>query len=186
MMFKKAGILSWCVLLASILSGCSSTTVSSKSQSALDITKQAVLCGRLEYEGSNFDYVPLIFNQDNEIPSEDVRFLYRYEVKYDVDMDTVFELFNPFLILGIPKSTDVILVSGQIDVLGPQNFTKTYLNSINLVKKDSIFSDGDTLSEIRKAGLIALRNSFDEMMLADLPIFKDRRITCTTYDKEHI
>lgn len=169
-----------CLLIIAIflLQGCSSSRLSVTPASGLSSQKHGVLCGVLKYEMSNTQYLPQIINQKFESLTPYPSFEYAYEVRYDVDYDSVFELFNPFLVLGIPKSQDDVFISGQLQITGANNFSRLYRQTLSVSKSESVFSDGDTLSEMRKKGLVALRDAIDEMVLADLPLLASQGIAC--------
>ena len=93
---------------------------------------------------------------------------YRYEVTYGRDaVPQALSLFNPLLIIGFPIGADTVVVTAKLEVLKESTQVKTYTAVCILDKHRTIFSEGETLSELRKRGLLAVRDNIETQMYGD-------------------
>ncbi len=93
---------------------------------------------------------------------------YQYEVSYNVEAETGWDLFNPFIVVGVPKSKDNVGVSGRLRLsVEGSGYSKDYDDAVVLDKKKFLFSEGDTLTEMRRSALIQLRDSIDQQLVKD-------------------
>jgi hypothetical protein len=153
------------VLVTLAASGCSSTHSSKAPVPELLQQDVGWLCGQLTYDGSNPDYVPRVIRQVQESRA---RVSYQYEVSYNVEAETAWDLFNPFIVVGVPKSKDNVGVSGRLRLsIEDSGYSKDYDDAVVLDKKKFLFSEGDTLTEMRRSALIQLRDSIDQRLLKD-------------------
>jgi hypothetical protein len=77
------------------------------------------------------------------------------------------QIFNPFLIVGVPKSADTVVVRGTLELIRQSEVVKRYEKKLTLSKNKNVYNDGDTLTEIRKQGLLQVRDHIDRELLAD-------------------
>jgi hypothetical protein len=164
------------LLIIFVALGCSSTRSSKAPLTELVQQDSGWLCGVLDYEGSNLDYLPRVIRLVQESTA---RISYQYEVRYDVEAETVWDLFNPFIFVGVPKSKDNVVVSGllQLSVDGT-DYSRYYEDAVVLEKKKFIFSEGDTLTEMRRSALIQLRDSIDQRLVNDRPALAALGFSC--------
>ncbi len=155
------------VILAMLI-GCAATQSSVPLPDAIPEAQQGTFCGSIAYRSTNTEYLPLSLRHVREGASAE--FIYEYEVKYGVEDDTMFDLFNPALIVGAPKSKDSVFVLARLTVKTTSGFEKHYEDAISLTKSTRLFSEGDTLSEVRRKGLIGIRNKIDAMLQRDAPL----------------
>ena len=130
----------------------------------------------MEYSNYNTEYLPRIIHDDPAYG--DTLITYQYEVNYGVEEDTAFDLFNPFLILGVEKSKDAVVVTGQLNIKSGSNFKKEYRETVILNKTKTLYSEGSTLSELRREGLIQLRDKIDALLITDKELFIKNGISC--------
>ena len=103
---------------------------------------------------------------------------YQYEVEYGVEDETAFDLFNPLLVVGMAKSEDTVVILGSLELKTDSGFEKTYEEVIVLSASNTIFSEGETLTDIRRKGLIQIRNKIDLALSQDRILFTNHGILC--------
>jgi hypothetical protein len=158
------------------VAGCSSTQSSKPAAPELSGHEIGWLCGVLDYDGTNADYVPRAIRP---VQSSRVHVSYEYQVSYNVEGETAWDLVNPFLLVGVPKSKDNVGVAGRVRIeFDGSDFSKTYDDGVVLEKKKFLFSEGDTLTEMRRSALIQLRDSMDRMLLRDRSVLSGVGIDC--------
>jgi len=154
-----------CLLTAVLLSGCATNVIITPDVAAI-AAGDFSLSGTIDYDG-NKEYLPRTVSAD----ASSVRTLtlrYRYEVTYGRDaVPQVLPLFNPLTIVGFPIGADTVVVTGKLEILGGSSTVKTYSAVCMLDKHRTIFSEGETMSEIRKRGLLAVRDNIESQMYAD-------------------
>jgi hypothetical protein len=155
-------------ILSLCLASCASTHVSGPpSAGAAAPLPSERLQASVEYSG-NPDYLPRMLQGNGAGEARTpVFFRYAYDVSYDVPTESGLNVFNPLLIVGVPKSTDVVVVKGVLEVLKPGTVLKRYEHRLVLDKSKTLFSEGETLSEIRRKGLLLVRDHIDEQLVAD-------------------
>lgn len=147
------------------LAGCAATRVSESGIAPVNAERVAKYRAGVEYAG-NPDYLPRTIQADASA-SRRVVFRYAHDVAYDVPGDHPAQLFNPLLIAGMAKSSDRVVVQGALDVLKDGALVKRYEKKLELGKDKTLFSEGETLSEIRRKGLLLVRDAIDQMLDAD-------------------
>lgn len=166
----------WMLIILSTLYGCSSTRISINPAGEVSDINKSTLCGVVIYDGHNSDYLPLSL-RDSPNRSR-VQINYQYEVKYDVEDDTAFDLFNPLLLMGMTKSEDNVVILGRLVINTDSGFEKTYEEVVILSKSKTIFSEGETLTDIRRKGLILMRDKIDAALSKDRSIHANHGILC--------
>jgi len=63
-----------------------------------------------------------------------------------------------------------VLVLGQLQIKSNTGFKKILEDAVLLSKSKTLFSEGETLTDMRRKGLIHLRNRMDMMLLGDLDL----------------
>jgi len=159
------------------LYGCAITKSSVSPIGNVSEANRSVLCGVVIYEGHNNDYLPMSIQHSPD--RKNVLIHYQYEIKYGVEDDTAFDLFNPLLLFGMPKSEDNVMVLGKLEIKTDSGFEKVYEEVIVLRKSKTIFSEGETLTDIRRKGLTQLRNKIDSAISADRDLFSSHGLLCS-------
>lgn len=162
--------------IAVVLASCASTKISVDEVGDLPDEQQGFICGSLVYDQHNTNYVPLSLR---DMPtSNGVSLDYKYEIKYGLEDDTAFDLFNPLLFAGMPKSQDNIYVAGRLWIRTSDGFERRYEESFVMSKAKTLFSEGETLTDIRRKGLILLRNKIDAQLIADKDLLSRKELHC--------
>ena len=113
------------------------------------------------------------------VPADTQRTLrFEYEIGYGIDDESAFDLFNPFLIVGATKSKDSMYVLGLLTLERDGKTIKSYRETITLEKSKSIFSEGETLTDIRRQGLLRLRDVIDARLSADRAVLQAGGFEC--------
>jgi hypothetical protein len=141
------------------------------------------LGGEIDYDG-NKEYLPRTVTADASL-GHPLILRYRYEVTYGRDaVPPVITANNPLTIVGFPIGADTVVVIGKLEILKGGAVVKTYSAVCMLDKTRTIFSEGETLSEIRKRGLLAVRDSIEAQMYADRDMLRDIDKQLTDNKKE--
>lgn len=154
-----------------VLAGCATkmVTIPDVKQSA---DRDFQIKGKIVYEG-NREYLPKTITADSGSDFDNViTFEYSYTVTYGRDnIPQVLPLFNPLTIVGFPIGENTLVVVGKLDVLNGKEVIKSYTSTCALEKTRSIFSEGDTFSEIRRKGLLSVRDNIEAQMCQDRDFF---------------
>lgn len=117
--------------------------------------------GKLTYSG-NPEYLPRSVHASSTGEGADIK--YEYFVHYGTDGESNLTVFNPFLIVGANKATDSVTVVGVLTITARNGKQKIFKDGITVSKNTALFSEGATYTEMRKAGLIRVRNLIDKKL----------------------
>jgi len=158
------------VLAVLIFLGCAPNVVITPNIAASP-TNDFTLRGKIDYDG-NREYLPRTITADTNPESLTLR--YRYDVTYGRDaVHQAIPLFNPLTIVGFPIGADTIVVTGKLEILKWKTTVKVYTSVCVLDKHRTIFSEGETMSELRKSGLLAVRDNIETQMYVDRNLLND-------------
>jgi hypothetical protein len=147
-----------------LLHGCA-TTMEIKPQVAQIEKTDFRIKGKIIYEG-NKEYLPRVL-VDQPISDNQLVFKYMYKAIYGKhDVPDLVALYNPLTIVGFPTGENTLTILGKLDVLKGEEVIKSYTATCILEKTRSLFSEG-TFTEMRKKGLIAVRNNIEIQMYLD-------------------
>ncbi len=122
--------------------------------------------GKIIYDG-NREYLPRVI-VDESISDSGLTFQYTYNAIYGKhDVPEVVALFNPLNIVGFPTGENSLTIIGKLDILKGKELIKSYTATCVLEKTRNLFSEGETFSEIRKKGLIAVRDNIEAQIYQD-------------------
>lgn len=124
------------------------------------------LKGRISYEG-NPEYLPRTIAEGD--PGEaGLSFRYAYQVSYGKDNTAqILPLLNPLSLVGFPIGANTLIVCGKLDVEKAAAPVRSYTSTCAIDKARNLFYEGETFSEMRKRGLIAVRNNIEAQMFDD-------------------
>jgi hypothetical protein len=151
--------------LCLVLAACAGTRVSESNIVAVAPEHVARLRANVDYTG-NADYLPRMVQPDAGAQKR-VVIRYSHDVSYYVPGENPAQLFNPLLIAGMAKSSDKIVVTGLLEVVKDGGVVRRYQKVLVLDKDKTLFSEGETLSEMRRKGLLLVRDAIDQMLAAD-------------------
>lgn len=152
-----------CAALSVLFSGCASN-----GHILPEIEPQAVgdfrIAAKVVFDG-NRDYLPRVL-QDSPVGDDGITVDYRYEVSHkNVDMDAI-ALFNPFSLVGFPSGSNQLTLVAELKILRKGELLKSY-RAIYAVEQQTGLWSFRTLTEMRRDGLIALRNNIEFQLLRD-------------------
>lgn len=154
------------ILFSIFLCGCATTIVVTPEVEHLDNIADFKIKGKIIYNG-NREYLPRTITDDSASDSI-LTFQYVYNVTYGKDnIPQAIPLFNPLTIVGFPIGENTLVVTGKLDILKGREVLKSYTATCGFEKARNIFSEGDTFSELRKRGLITVRDNIEAQMYQD-------------------
>ncbi len=129
------------------------------------------LSGTIHYK-KNIQYLPRTIKSDNvTYGKRSLDFNYEYQVTYGRDYlfnsGEIIPLFNPLTLIGAPIGEDDVCIIGKLDILQESKVIKSYESVCLLEKTRNLFHQGETFSEMRKKGLISIRNNIEQQMCQD-------------------
>lgn len=150
------------------LSGCAAKMTVTPQVAEIDIKSDFQIGGVIEYDG-NKDYLPRTIKEDSR--QADLSFKYEYQIVYGRDKTPqAIPLFNPLTIVGFPIGENTMAVTGNLTILKGKEVIKEYKATCGLEKVRSLFSEGETFSELRKKGLLTVRDNIELQMHKDRDI----------------
>ena len=155
------------LVVVAILSGCGTTYHVVPVNHSTDTTPFSVV-GMIEYGGHNTEYLPRTVKQDENATTGLPLINYVYNVGYGKDsVPEILPLFNPLSIVGFPIGSDNIVIVGVLKIIKRGEVLKQYSSTCVFDKNRSLFYEGDTFSELRKKGLLMVRNNIENQMTND-------------------
>lgn len=158
-LWKWAGMLAICCLC-----GCATRMVTSPAYE--DVGKVELRIPAKLGTDCNREYVPRIVDEQSE--DTPLVFKYRYEVTYGRDNTSqLLPLFNPLTILGFPIGEDTMIVLGTLEIFDSGVPIKKYTAVSAFEKTRNLFSEGETMTMLRRKGLLSVRNNLEEQVYQD-------------------
>jgi hypothetical protein len=122
------------------------------------------LAARVVFDG-NRDYLPRVL-QDSPVGNDGITVEYRYDVSHkNVDMDAI-ALFNPLSLVGFPSGSNQLTLLAELKILRKGELLKGY-RAICAVEQQTGLWSFRTLTEMRREGLLALRNNIESQLIQD-------------------
>lgn len=152
-------------LLSIFLLGCTaSMTITPKTERSTNVELR--LRGKIIYDG-NREYLPRTITQSSA-ERFGLTLRYAYDVALGKDnVPQLLPLFNPLTIVGFPIGKDTVVVTGRLDILKGDEVVKSYSATSALDSTRNIFWPGETYSELRRKGLVAVRDNIEAQMQRD-------------------
>ena len=132
-----------------------------------------VVRANVMYDG-NQDYLPTVLIRDaGTTPGVVLR--YSHDAKYGLgELPNSFNLVNPLTLIGFPTGSDNLVISGRLDVMRDGDVVRSYGAASAMKRIGSIFSEGDTFTEMRRRGLLLVRDNISAQLCADLPALTEK------------
>lgn len=122
--------------------------------------------GNVIYEGDKV-YFPRVIIEEPDSKSG-LTFHYVYHEAYETkDVPDICALFNPLNFIGFPTGESTLKVEGKLDILKGKEIVKSYNVNCALEKTRNLYYEGETFSEMRAKGLIAVRDNIESQMWQD-------------------
>jgi hypothetical protein len=147
-------------VLIGLIGGCTSVTVTPELPPLN--TPIPLLHGRIEYHG-NQTYLPRTVAPSPSASEQALTLRYETtEIQEPSDWDVI-ALFNPFSLIGFPTGHRSSTVKATLDILENGNLLQSYAATSEQDAIRGIYY-GASFSELRRQGLIAVRNSIEAQM----------------------
>lgn len=159
-----AGALTALALAAGILGACAT---------AVTVTPQlpgaAPACqirASVAYDG-NPAYLPGALVPAADSPQGTV-LRYSYESRYGLDqLPAPVALVNPLMLVGFPEGSNSLVLSARLDVLRAGTPIRSYAAAAAMKRTSTMFSEGETLSDMRRRALLLVRDNISAQICRD-------------------
>jgi hypothetical protein len=125
-----------------------------------------VVRAHVDYAG-NLDYLPSVLVDD---PSADADSVIRYthEEQYGSSaLATGVQLVNPLHLIGMPTGSSDLVVVARLDVMRRGEVVRSFAAAAVMSRNDTMFGEGETLTEMRRRGLLLLKDNMSSQVCAD-------------------
>jgi hypothetical protein len=120
------------------------------------------------FEG-NRDFLPRTLHHDGST-NAGITAHYRYEVAYGhTDMDVI-ALYNPLTIVGFPTGENTLTIVAELSITRDGTLLKSYRSAGYVVQTTNLWTFR-TATELRRDGLLAVRDNIETQMMQDEPYF---------------
>lgn len=165
------GLFILCQSLLLLLTACAPKVFITPDLSIVSIN-DFTISGKIDYSG-NVEYLPRTVTPESHSGGT-LTLRYRYEVTYGRDSkEQVLYLYNPLTLVGFPIGSDIVVVTGTLEVWKGSSHVKTYKAVCVLDKHRTIFWEGESLSGLRKRGLYAVRENIETQMYNDRDLLRN-------------
>lgn len=149
-----------------LLSSCATNMAITPQVSEVNVS-DFKLKGKVEYD-CNKEYLPRTIVNEDENVNQYIIIQYSYTETYGRDnTPQALPLFNPLSLVGFPIGENTLVINGKLIILKGKEVIKEYSATCGLEKMRSIFSEGETFSELRRKGLLAVRDNIEYQMYQD-------------------
>jgi len=125
-----------------------------------------VLRAHVEYAG-NRDYLPTVLVDDPSAHTDSV-IRYTHEQQYGSSaLPTGVQLVNPLHLIGMPTGSSDLVVVARLDVMRRGEVVRSFAAAAVMSRNDTIFGEGETLTEMRRRGLLLVRDNISSQVCAD-------------------
>lgn len=131
-----------------------------------------VVSGKIDYSGQP-DYLPNTIS-DNHDESSDIKIKYEYMVSYGGTKPStdIITAFIPTTLLGTPTGNNELVIQGKLDIYKNSIVTKSYMSECIVRKPRNVWS-GINYTELRRKGLIAIKENIELQMMYDRDVLRD-------------
>ena len=158
-----------------LISGCATTVVTPEMASLPEMAAFR-LTGKVAYEG-NREYLPRVITEDSTGAST-VTFEYRHETTYGSKyVPDAAALLNPLTGLGFPTGEQKLTVEGLLQILTESGEVLRAYRATSIVAQTQSLYSGETLTALRRRGLIAVRDNIDAQLYRDRELLNRLLVT---------
>ena len=98
-------------------------------------------------------------------------FRYIYETQYGLkETEPLLALVNPLTLVGFPVGSDNLIVTGRVDVVRGDTTVRSYGAAVAMKRSSTVFSEGETFTEMRRRGLLLVRDNLSGQLCHDQAI----------------
>jgi hypothetical protein len=125
-----------------------------------------VVRAHIDYAG-NRDYLPSVLLDDPSAHADSVVH-YTHEEQYGSSaLPTEVQLVNPLHLIGMPTGSSDLVVVARLDVMRRGEVVRSFAAAAVMSRNDTMFGEGETLTEMRRRGLLLLRDNISSQLCAD-------------------
>jgi hypothetical protein len=156
----------WCAIsLVMLLPACAARMLVTPEIEA-STNAEVQLLGQIMYDG-NREYLPRTIATASSDPAG-LELRYTYDVRHGRDsIPQLLPLFNPLSLVGFPIGEDTLTVEGRLEIVRGTEVMKAYTAACILESSRNLFWPGETYSEMRRKGLVAVRDNIEMQMRRD-------------------
>jgi hypothetical protein len=155
----------WVPLLLGCLAGCETEVTLTPAVSA-QAPPTCVIAAPLSYDGQPA-YLPQVITAEPAADHATV-LRYSYDAQYNAKQQaTALQPLNPLLIVGFPTGSNAITVSGVLEVLRDGKPVRAYAAACALKRTSTVFSEGETLTVMRRRALFLVRDDISAQICRD-------------------
>jgi len=122
----------------------------------------------LFYEG-NPDYLPGAVAAE-PVAAQATVLRYTYNAQYDGKQGiTVLQAVNPLMIVGFPTGSNSTAVTGLLEVVRGGQTVRSYGAACAMKRSGTVFSEGETLTAMRRRALLLIRDNISAQICRDQP-----------------
>lgn len=126
-----------------------------------------VIAAPLSYDGQPV-YLPQVISAEPAVDHGTTLLRYSYNAQYDGKQQaTALQPFNPLLIVGFPTGSNAITVSGLLEVVRDGKPVRAYAAACALKRSSTVFSEGETMTALRRRGLLLVRDNISAQICHD-------------------
>lgn len=151
-------------LLASI-TGCATSVLMTPDLSR-DAPRTCTIQAPLSYDG-NPDYLPGAIVAEPVMAQATV-LRYTYSTQYDANQGIKpLQVVNPLLLAGFPTGSNSSTVTGLLEVVRSGQTIRSYGAACAMKRSSTVFSEGETLTDMRRRSLLLLRDNLSAQICQD-------------------
>jgi hypothetical protein len=79
------------------------------------------------------------------------------------------QLVNPLHLIGLPTGTSSVSIIGRLDVMRDGSVVRSFAAVVTMQRSASMFTEGETFTDMRHRGLLLVRDNISVQVCADLP-----------------
>ena len=142
------------------------TSVSITPQLSAKDTGACEIRAQVRYDGKA-QYLPAALTVD-QAASDRMVFRYAYEAQYGLkEIPPGIMLVNPLALFGFPTGSDNVVVTGYLDLIRDETTLRSYAAAVSMKRSGTIFSEGETFTEMRRRGLLLVRENIGQQLCKD-------------------
>jgi hypothetical protein len=124
--------------------------------------------GHISYDG-NREYLPTVLVENPSSPADSV-LRYTHEVRYGLsEVPAEVQVVNPLHLIGLPTGTSSVSIIGRLDVMRDGSAVRSFAAVAAMQRSGSMFGEGETFTDMRRHGLLLVRDNISVQVCADLP-----------------
>jgi len=151
------------------LCGCGTKLITKPDLNLTDVAQTDIIIvvyGQIDYSGKP-EYLPNTISDDND-QSSDINIKYEYMVSYGGTKPgtDILTAFIPTTLLGTPTGNNELVIQGKLDIYKNSTIAKSYIAECIVKKPRNVWS-GIDYTELRRKGLIAIKENIETQMMYD-------------------